>query len=202
MIVVRAKFLETNINRAAAGVERAIAFGMTRGGNVVRTQVRKELSSTTGLKTGRVNELTPSKSAAPGNLRYEIHGLPYQNDARYLKSKPRLKITSPARTIYRNMGAGDAHHKFAIGASGSLSATLWSAKQWGRAKSSEVPGGAKLRRDASGKSRWRQIYAANIAHEIAGSNPKTGDRIQVLFRDRAETEVPPRVIEQMKRVLG
>lgn len=198
----RAVIVAPRFERLIGKLPQAIAFGMTRGGNVVRTQVRKELSSSTGLKVGRVNELTPSKSAAPGNLRYEIFGLPYPNDARYLKVKPRLRVTTPARTIYRNMGKGDGHHKFVIGAAGSLSARLWSAKQWGHARSSDAPGGAKLRRAASEQSAWRQIYAANIAHEIAGTNPRTGGKIQALFLQQVGVEVPPRVIEQLRRVLG
>jgi hypothetical protein len=201
-MILKTKIVAPRLDALPAKVQGAIALGLTRGGGVVRTQVRRELATTTGLKAGRVGELTPSKSASPGNLRYEIYGIGYPNDARYLASKPKLSTKTKAGIIYRNMGAGDAHHKFVLPASGSLSAKLWTAKAWSQAKAADAPGGAKLRRAPDKASRFRIIYAANIAHEIAGTNPKTGARVQVFFLAKANELVPPRVIEQLVRVLG
>jgi hypothetical protein len=202
MITIRTKVVAPGLARLEKKFPAAIALGLTRGGHFVRTQVRKEFAASTGLKVGRVNELTPSKSAAPGNLRYEIAGKPWPNDARYLKVKPKLKFTNKGRVIFRNTN-GDPHRKIIIGASGSLTAQLWGAKQWGHAKPSTDPlaAGAKLARGVAG-GRYRRIYAANIAHEIAGTNPRTGGRILAFFMTAAARDVPPRILEQLRRALG
>lgn len=202
MIAIRTKVVAPGLKVLEKKIPAAIALGLTRGGHFVRTQVRKELAATTGLKVGRVNELTPSKSATPSDLRYEITGKPWPNDARFLKVKPKLKITNKGRVIFRNTN-GDPHKKIVIGASGSLTAQLWGRKQWAHAKASTDPlaAGTKLSRGGVG-GRFRRIYAANIANEMAGRNPRTGGRIIELFQLAAARDVPPRILEQLRRAFG
>lgn len=157
---------------AVPGKAKAIlAEGLNAGGDVLRTQARRDLHEQTGVsKYGSILKRTGSKRAGPGSLSYVIRG----------------------------MGRGMPVKEFPVQAStrSPVSATLWNARHnFGpRSFKSKVRGLLKRRVGAS-RLPLEGFNGPSVAKEIVK------DRTAEHFASTAEGIVGPRIVMRLGRLL-
>ena len=183
--------LATKLRNADKKVANAIRQGLNEGGDLVRTDVRRALQKTTGLRTYKsVTSRTRSTAATEGALRYTIIGSGKGIPIKEFTTKGAL---GPGGGVTSNPWATLHKFKRSFVGKGKIAGQF-------RAR---LPGPKVERTISGGKRGPRKVKVSAIRALYGPSIPKEmlHGPVPGLFLISAGAQVPPAIIKRVSRAL-